>query len=136
MDLYQELRSLIRKDLTSTSYIPTGKALQLLMSEDVDAGFLVLVEASLIRLSLGHPANDCHEYLVSQMLVESQVATYVISSAARLGSCLAENNLNERKTYKELITDPGADPEMVRKLIAMGIEVINELNEKESQPKS
>ena len=123
------LRGLVRADLDSTSLIPTGAGLSMLMASDPVRGFAVMCEAVAIWRARGRSQTEVRDYLVTRLLVPAPMADYTWRSTAHVAAVctrVVRGRLDQAAAVDLLCQDPGAERPVVTALVAMMLRVYGE----------
>ena len=128
-EMETRLRGLVRADLDSTSLIPTGAALAMLMASDQVRGFAMMCEAVAIWRVHGRTQAEIRDYLVMRLLVPAPLADYTWRSTMHVAAVctrVMRGRLAEGAAVELLCRDPGAERPVITALVAMMLRVYRE----------
>ncbi len=125
----ETVRGILRKDLASTSFIPTGLAIQMIAQRDQFSSFRLIFEAILIRMYHDKSRDEIISYLQGPLLIEDvSMCRYLMKSAIKLRHALAKHDGNGKHALSELSEQKSITVEQAKVLLTMCHAVSHEFN--------
>jgi hypothetical protein len=124
----EQLREIIRKDLTSVGFIPTGTGVQLLAAHNEAAVMWLYCESVFVQLFNGRDVEQVRDYLRGPMGIKDNMVDYVIRSALVVRVALEKTQGNADEAMPELLEIKGAEPAVIEGIVEACIRTSNEFN--------
>lgn len=125
-DQYDQIRSIIRKDLDSVGMIPTGTGIQLVCSNDPLMAMALIIESIYVQIFNDRDFSALMAYLMGPMLLNEEKAIYFVSSAFRVRGALGLSRGNGKMALDDLMKDKGADSQLMKTLLTICFNVSKE----------
>jgi hypothetical protein len=111
-------RVIIRKDLDSFGFMPTGIGIQMISQHDKNLAMALFIEAVYVQIFKGKKIDNVVEYLQGPLQVKEGMDIYLIQTALRIRRALARSNGNGKLALEDVMNDKGAEIELVKLLLS------------------